>query len=179
MSILSIVLDVIALIIIAMCAISALKNGFMNKIIKKMAPLLSLIVAATGAKTVGPLFNKAAANMIKDNEMLQGVVKYALAFVILFVLSMIVLYIIAWIFKLINGFVNKIPVLGVINKIVCVILGAFVGYFNVTLFIYLLNIAGLAVSSISTAVADTILIKFVENHSLLELVAKKLAELFI
>lgn len=173
----SIIFDIIAVILIVMSGVSALKNGFMNTIVKKMAPLLSLFVAATGAKTLAPHFDGLAAKVASKTEPLQPILEYVFAFIVVFVLAMVILYIVAWLFKLLNNVVNKIPVLNIINKIVSVILGLFVGYISATLFVYLMNIIGIASDAVAKGMADGVIVQFIEDHSVFAFIAEKVAGL--
>lgn len=174
----SIILDVISLAIIIICTASSLKSGFMATIIKKIAPLLSFFVAMSGMKSVGPVYENVVKKLIPDVEIAQQLIRYALGFITVFVLSMVILYIIAWLFKLLNGFVNSLPVISVINKVVCVLLGVFVGYFNANFFVYFLRLVGLIFDSISSAIAGSFVTKFIANHSIFEFIAEKIAALF-
>lgn len=175
----SIILDIIALILIIMSAVSALKNGFMHTIIKKLAPLLSFFVAVTGAKSLAPNFTTLAANISASIKPLQSVLAYVFAFIVAFVLSMIIFYIVAWLFKLLNKVVNTIPVLNIINKIISVILGIFVGYISATMFVYLMNVIAIASDSVEAAMANGVIVKFIEEHSVFAFIAEKVAGLFV
>jgi uncharacterized membrane protein required for colicin V production len=174
-----ILLDIITLVIIIMCGVSALKNGFLATILKKIAPLLSFFVALTGAQSVGPIYRNVAAKLAPSINALQNILQYVLGFITVFVLSMILLAVFAFLFKLLNGVVNGIPVLGVVNKIVCVLFGLFIGYFNANFFVYILRVLGTLFDSIDTAIAGSVITKFVAEHSIFGFVAEKITALFV
>ena len=174
----SIILDIIAVAIIIACAVSSLKQGAMAKFIKSVAPILSAIAAASGAKSVGVHFAGVAKKIAPETEAVHSIIQFAFGFIIIFVLAMLVLFIIRKLFTWVNNLLNKIPGLGTVNKIVNVVLGILIGYFNANFFVYMMRGVGIFVESIETGLIDTVVCKFIGEHSVFEFVIEKIAGLF-
>ena len=183
----SIIFDIIAISLILACAVSSLKNGFLYTLIKKTAPLISIIAAISGAKKIGANFSgladkiapSAAENSVAATvtNPLHQIVEYVIGFVIIFVVSMLILWVLALLFKIFNSIVNKIPVLKIANRVLGVILGLFVGYFNANFFVYIIHFVGMFVDKVAVAISETAVCEFILNHSVFEAVAEKIVSL--
>ena len=173
----SIILDILAIATIVGCIISSFKNGALATFIKRLAPVISFIVAGTAAKQIGPNFIGVAAKLVPDAAPVQEIISYAIGFLVVFIVSMIVLYIVAWLFKLLNKVVNSIPVVNVINKVICIALGAFIGYFSANFLVTLIQLIGGFSESIELAFLDTTVCKFISEHSIYGWVAETVAKL--
>lgn len=174
----SIILDIVAVAIILACGITSMKEGAMAKFIKSISPIVSAIAAVSGAKSVGVHFNSLAVKIAPETEMLHEVIQFALGFIIIFVLAMLILFLIRKIFVWVNRLVDKIPGFGTANKIINIVLGLLIGYFNANFFVYLMRGVGLFVESIEVGLYDTVICKFIGDHSVFEFVVEKIAGLF-
>lgn len=174
----SIILDIVAVAIILICGITSLKQGAMAKFIKSVAPLFSAIAAFSGAKSLGVHFNGLAKKIAPETEAVHEMIQFALGFVVIFVVAMLVLFIIRKLFTWVNSLIDKIPGLGTVNKIVNVVLGLLIGYFNANFFVYVMRAIGLFVESIEVGLIDTAVCKFIADHSIFEFVVEKIAGLF-
>ena len=174
----NIILDIVAVAIILLCGVSSLKQGALAKFIKSVAPLLSAIAAVSGAKSVGVHFNGLAKKIAPETEAVHEIIQFALGFVIIFVLAMLILFLIRKLFTWVNSLIDKIPGFGTANKIINVVLGLLIGYFNANFFVYLMRGIGIFVESIEVGLYDTVICKFIGDHSVFEFVVEKIAGLF-
>ena len=174
----SIIFDILAVAIILACAISSLKKGAMAKFIKSIAPMVSAIAAFSGAYSLGSHFKGLAEKIAPESDSIHFAIQFALGFVVIFALSMLILFIIRLLFTALNKILNSIPGLGLVNKIINVVLGLLIGYFNANFFVYFMRAIGMFVDAIETGMADTIICKFIGDHSVFEFVIEKLAGLF-
>ena len=104
----SIIFDILAVVIILLCAVTSLKQGAMANFIKSVSPIISAIAAFSGAKSVGVHFESAAAKIAPETESLHEIIQFALGFIVIFLLAMLILFLIRMIFVWLNKLVDKI-----------------------------------------------------------------------